>query len=106
VHGAEISTDQEMLGPYAETIAMLVALVALAAAAWAVAVPSSTADLPPATSAAPAAPEVYAVNRTAGSTADVLWADAFDAPAATAVTVITPTAASDDPVDATSAALR
>lgn len=77
-----------MLGPYAETIAVLVAFVAIVAAAWAVALPSSTADLPVAAPATPAAPEIYAVSRTAQSTADVLWASPFDAPTATAVTVV------------------
>ncbi len=90
VHGTELSTDREMFGPYAETMAMLLALVSLLAAAWVVAAPGETADLPAPdrTTAVQAAPEVYAVNRTAGADADVLWADPFDAPRATAVTVV------------------
>lgn len=97
VHATERSTDQEMFAPYAETMAMLVALVALVAAAWVVSAPGDAADLPPADSAVGAgtAPVVYSVNRTPDSTSDVLWADPFDAPVATAVTVVFPTEPAD-----------
>jgi hypothetical protein len=57
IHGTELSTDHELFDPYAETIAMLVALVAVLAAAWAVATPAASADMlqvQPAPSTAPA----------------------------------------------------
>lgn len=93
VHGAELSTDQDTIGTYAEAIAMLVALVALVAAAWAVATPSPDADLTVPAAPPRPAPEVYAVSRTADSTADVAWVDPFDAPVATAVSIVPPAAA-------------
>lgn len=98
VHGAELSTDQDTIGTYAEAIAMLVALVALVAAAWAVATPSPDADLTVPAARPEPAPEVYVVSRTPDSTADVYWAGAFDAPAATAVSIVP--AAPTAPVDA------
>lgn len=87
VHGAELSTDQDTIGTYAEAIAVLVALVVLLAAAWAVATPAADADLTVPGAQAQPTPEVHDVSRTLSSTADVYWADAFDAPAATAVSV-------------------
>ena len=105
VHATERSTDQELLGPYAETIAVVVALVAVLAAAWVVAAPGEGADLPTAQADPAPVPEVYAVNRTPDSTTDVRWVDAFDAPVATAVTVVEPADAADEPVDATAPAI-
>ncbi len=106
VHATERSTDQELFVPYAETTAMLLALVAVLAAAWVVAAPAETADLPLAEPEPAAAPEVYAVNRIAGSTSDVVWPDAFNAPAATAVTVLDPAdVQGDEPIDATAPAV-
>jgi hypothetical protein len=93
VHRTELSTDREMLVPYAETMVALVALVALLAASWVVSAPDEAATLPvrePGTGTA-TAPAVYAVNRTPNATTDVTWSDPLDAPAATAVTVVAPT---------------
>lgn len=45
VHGAELSTDGDSLGTYLEAIALLVAVVAVLGAAWAVALPRADADL-------------------------------------------------------------
>lgn len=90
VHAAERSTDQEMLASYAEPMAAIVALVALVAAAWIAAAPGATADLPTrdgATQPATAGPQVYAVQRTAAATTDVVWVDPDSGTAATAVAV-------------------
>ena len=45
VHGAEVSTDHDSLWGYAETIAMLLALVAILSAAWFAMTPNEGADL-------------------------------------------------------------
>ena len=45
VHDAELSTDPDSIGTYAEAIAILTAVMALLGAAWFVAMPSQTADL-------------------------------------------------------------
>lgn len=96
VHGAELSTDQDTIGTYAEAIAMLVALVALLAAAWVVAEPRPESLFTAPAARPEPAPAVYDVARTPDSTADVYWADAFDAPEATAVTIVPQDAAADD----------
>lgn len=62
VHGAEVSTDGDSIGAYAEAIAAIVALVALLAAAWLAAVPSEGADLTrPASAATPANAGEYTI---------------------------------------------
>lgn len=110
VHGTELSTDGELFGPYAETMAVLIALIGVLAAAWVVATPSEGADLPAAEAnveSTQTAPGVYTVRRTSDSSADVLWADAFDAPRATAVTVVPRASAApaDEPVEVATPAL-
>lgn len=45
VHGAEVSTDGESVGMYAEAIALIVAIAALLAAVWVASTPSEGADL-------------------------------------------------------------
>ncbi|MEO6867098.1 MAG: hypothetical protein ABI200_03675 [Gaiellales bacterium] len=45
VRGAEVSTEQETFGAYAETFALLVAITTVAAVAWMLMLPSSSATL-------------------------------------------------------------
>ena len=88
VHGAEVSTDGDSLSTYAETIALLVAVVSILAAAWFVATPSTNADfVQPAPQTAP----VAAFERTADSTLDVVAPD-VDAATSTSVAIIEPVA--------------
>ena len=44
VHGAEVSTDGESIGGYAEAIALIVAIVAVIASAWVAMAPGEGAD--------------------------------------------------------------
>jgi hypothetical protein len=71
-HGAEVSTDQDALRGYAEPIALLVAIFAIVAAAWAVMTPSSDADL---TQVTPAAPAEATFVRAPLDTSDVVQPD-------------------------------
>jgi hypothetical protein len=71
-HGAEVSTDQDALRSYAEPIALLVAIVAILAAAWAVMTPSPDADI---TQVTPAAPAEATFVRAPLDTTDVVQPD-------------------------------
>ncbi len=86
VHGAEVSTDQDALGSYAETIALLIAIVAFLAAAWIAAAPRDDADLT--VPAVGTGTEISYV-RAPDSTRDVVSPD-VEAAESTAVTTINP----------------
>ncbi len=86
VHGAEVSTDRESLGDYAEMLAVLVAACAILAASWIAAEPRPNADI---AIPAPPSPVVEDFVRTSDSTQDVIAPD-VDASLSTAVTTVDP----------------
>lgn len=92
VHGAEVSTDQALLWDYAEALALLVALVALLAAAWATAAPRPDADLVQPQSIAPISGQF---ERVPGDTRDAVQADP-DGPGQ--VAVVRPGASFAEPI--------
>lgn len=72
VHGAEVSTEPSQLLDYAQAFALLLAIVAVAAAAWMAMAPRQDADIPQPPVIAPARGEF---ERLPTDTRDVLQPD-------------------------------